>query len=236
MLRLSKRIVTTIAMTVIAVVPELSRAESFKDNLGFELVGGMGSVSPTDVNDVVGRLGLEPIDRMYGLGVGVFHEPKAMLRVYGGLGYMRGSTSDGTVTLTDVNGAVLGTADYRYRTSSVPITLGIAYKAVNGLAAFLIGVSGEVHFVNLTSEIDGSGSSGNTSESNSTTALGVSGTVGAEWAVSDVVGLGLRGGYRLAEGDLTFPGTNEDVKVDLSGGFGALYVTFTPWRKSAHTP
>ena len=212
-----------------------ARSDSGFTSIGFELSGSIGSMSPDEFNEVFDRLGFEPIDRVYGLSAGVFFDPVPALRVFGTVGFMRGSTNKQQISLSDANGMLIANTEWRYFVTSIPVAIGAGYRLAGDRVALVLSMAGEIHFVSVTSETEASGEFEGYEKSSRSTSPGVSGTIGVEWKLTNISWIGLRGGYRLARTDLSFPDAPSlgELSMDLNGVYGAVYVTIQPWFRGS---
>jgi hypothetical protein len=211
------------------------RSDTGFKSIGFELSGSIGGISPDEFNEVFIRLGFEPIDRVYGLSGGVFFDPVTALRVFGAVGYMRGSTDNQQISISDAEGKLIANTDWRYYASSIPVAIGAGFRLAGNRVALVLSLAGEYHFVSVTTETEASGEFEGYEKSSSTTSPGVSGAIGVEWEPTNILWLGLRGNYRYVSADLSFPDAPSfgELSLELSGIYGAVYVTIQPWLRGS---
>lgn len=204
-------------------------------SVGFELSGTAASISPDEFNAVFEDIGFEPIDRAYGLSVGVFADISQSLRLIGTVGYMRGSTDNEDIFVFDQEGKLIATTYCCYSTASIPVGIGCGYRFVRGGVALVLSMAGEMHIVSVKGETATSGEFEGYEERSSATGAGIRATVGAEWRVANASWIGVRGGYRLANADLPYPNAPSlgDMEMDLSGIIVAAYVTVQPWTSGS---
>jgi hypothetical protein len=212
-----------------------ARSDTGFSSIGFELGGSIGSISPDEFNEVFASFGFEPIDRLYGFSGGAFFDPVSALRIFGAVGFIRGSTNKQEISISDVNGMLIANTERRYYASSIPVAIGAGYRLAGDRVALVLSLAGELHFVSVTTETKASGEFEGHEESSKTTSPGVSGTIGVEWKLTSMFWLGLRGGYRYAKADLSVPDAPSfgEISMDLSGVYGAVYVTIQPWLRGS---
>jgi hypothetical protein len=119
---------------------------------------------------------------------------------------------------------------------SVPLTGTVDFVLTNRFAALTLGTTLEMHFLSVTRRIHEQPALNFEGDESSTNATipGLSVTVGVEWAVNQRAFLGLRGGYRFAEGDMQFPDVPDvDYRFDLSGGFATILIRVHPWQRAS---
>ena len=73
------------------------------------------------------------------------------LRIFGNVGYKRDSTNETQITVTDAVGNLLGTANWSYTLSSIPVAIGAGHRLGGGAAVLVLSLAGEVQFVTVTS-------------------------------------------------------------------------------------
>lgn len=206
-------------------------ADSQFRSIGFEFSGSVASTTPEDFNEVFEGIGFEPIDRAYGLSGGAFADLTPAVRLFGTVGFMRGATDKREISVTDPTGRLIANTTWSYSASSIPIAIGGGYRIVGDAVSVMFALAGEVHFVSVKGKTDASGEFEGYEESSRSTGMGITGTVGAEHRLWNMSSVGIRGGYRFAHADLSYPNAPSlgDLDMDLSGMFGAIYVTIQPW-------
>jgi hypothetical protein len=226
-----RKIVVLLTIVACGVGVRGSYAASFKSGLGFEVGGFMANVSPEEYNRVFAQFGLEGVDRTYGFTFAVSEDLNRSWRLAIRSGYSRGSTNTGEVTVTDASGRLIGTTGYEFVIESIPLLAGADLRIANDAAALVFSLDAGVNFARVTHKIHEVGTFPGAEDPSSTTLAMVIGAVGVEFPLTSEVVFGLRGGYGLSEGDLSFPGTQDlNPKLDVGGGFVGAYFIVQPWR------
>ena len=208
------------------------RANSFVTGLGFEAAGVAGSVSPDDWNQIFQQFGLGTIDRTYGFAVGISEQLSPSWRLAVRSGYLTGSTSTGTVTITNEMGQMVATTEYDYVVESIPLLFAGDYRIGPESVALVLSLAGGVNFADVTLRLHEDPAENYAGEEYSwgATFTDLNGAVGVEWRPLSHFLMGLKGGYRASSGDIPVDeGQSTDVELDLNGVYIALYVLVQPW-------
>ena len=227
------RAVAVIVPFLMGISTGVAEADSFAEGLRFELDMARGGVSPSEYNEILGRLGLEEIDRLWGVNFGVAQDLRWNLDAAFRVGYLVGSTNVGEIFVGSPFPRV--PSGFEFETTTVPLSIGAEYRIEGESAALIIGISGEINFVTLTMRIFENKAAGVTGfeRDTDTTLLSLNTTLGAEWTVMTKFAWGFRGGYRLSEtGDVAFPGDPRiQVPFDVSGAYASVFIAVRPWAK-----
>lgn len=228
------RFFLALVVVVVLVLPRDSHSGVRFADVGFEVSGVVGDISPTDFNQIVAMSDADAVTWVYGLGAAAVLPLGARFRASVGSGYFRGESGEGTV---DLFAAPLPTGvptPIDYVVESVPLTGTVDFVLTNGSPTLTLGAALEMHFLSVTRRIheqpalDFAGAE----QSASATIPGLSVTVGVEWAVNQRIFLGFGGGYRFAEGDVPFFQLPDvDFRFDISGGFATMLIRVHPWQR-----
>jgi opacity protein-like surface antigen len=228
------RILLVLLVAVLSLGGGRSHAASFASGLGFEVGGFMTSVSPEEYNEMFTRFGLDGIDRVYGVTVGVSEQLNRPWRLAIRTGYSRGSTNTGQVMVTDASGMLVGETGYEYTVESIPLLVGADFRIANDAAALVLRVDGGVGFTWVTHRIHEVGSIPGHESSSSETLARIGGAVGAEFRLADRLLLGLQGGYSVSKGKIPFPDSPDvNPDLDISGVVVGAYFIVQPWRANS---
>jgi hypothetical protein len=223
---------------VVLILPHDSHSGVRFADVGFEVSGMVGAVSPTDFNQLFAERDADAVNHVYGFGAAALLPLGAGFRASVGSGYFRGESGEGTVYLyagpAPLPSGVPTPVDFTVE--SVPLTGTVDFVLKNRFAAVTLGTTLEMYFLTVTRRIHEQPALEFNGDERSTNATipGLSVTVGVEWAVNPRTYLGFRGGYRFAEGDMSFPdGPDGDRPFDLSGGFVTVLFRVHPWLRAS---
>jgi hypothetical protein len=134
------------------------------------------------------------------------------------------------IQVTDEIGTTIASTTFNFSTTVVPVVAGATYLLGGSPVALVLSATAELQYIAAALTIEPSGAYEGQEFSSSTMSIGASVGAGVEWQFSRHLGAGLKAGYRYASGEVAIPGSEgSDRELDLSGGYGAVYVIVLPW-------
>jgi hypothetical protein len=229
------RILLVLIVVVVLTFPNESHSGVRLADVGFEVGGAVGVVSPTEFNEYFDISDADAMTWVYGFGAATVLPLGEIFRVSIGSGYTRSQSRKG-LFLDPSATMVPIPADYVVE--SVPLTGRVDYLATESIPIVTVGVALEMHFLTVTQRIHAQPALGFVEQSASATIPGLSGTIGIEWPLNQKIFLGLRGGYRFTEGDVPFFDRyripeDEKYRFDLAGPFATMLIRVHPWQRAS---
>jgi hypothetical protein len=218
----------------VLVSPGESRAGIRLADIGFEVSGGVGDISPTDFNRLLAVYDAHAVTSVYGVGAAVVLPIGERFRASVGSGYFRSKGGEGTMVIARAPDPTGVPTPVDFVVESVPLTGAVDFALTNGSPTVTVGAVFEMHFLTVTRDIHEQpvlGFQGD-EDSEKATIPGLSVTVGVEWAVTRSIFMGGGVGYRFAKGDMPlFQIPGADYPFDLGGAFATLLIRVHPWRR-----
>ena len=224
------RNVLLLIVVVILAFPDESHSGVRFADVGFEIGGSVGVLSPTQFNQVTGISDADATTWVYGFGAAAVLSLGELFRASIGAGYSRSQSHEGLYIAPN---ATMAPAPAHYKLESVPIAGGVEFLLTESITpAVILGAAFEMHFLTVTRSVNTQpGYNG----SASTTIPGLSMNVGIEWPVNERTFLGFRGGYRFVEGEALYidrfaPG-EDSASLNLGGAFATILIRVHPWQR-----
>ena len=223
-----------LALVVVLVLlsPNDSRSAVRLADVGFEVSGLAGDISPTDLNDIIAVMGIaDPMTVVYGLGAAALLPVTQRLRVSVGSGYYRAKSGEGSIQIFASPSPTGYPTTTEFQVESVPLRGMVDVTLTDRSPVLTLGAALEMHFMSLTRTIDEVPALGfpGDEQHSSANIPGLSVTAGVEWAVGQRVFMGFGGGYRFAKGDVPLFQFPTDIRLDLSGPFAMMLIRVHPW-------
>lgn len=224
-----------LVVVAVLVFPQDSHSTVRFADIGFEVSGLVGDISPADFNQIVALSDADPMAVVYGVGAAALLPLGERFRVSVGSGYYRAKSGQGTFELFDGQSPVGFPTPTDYLVESVPLTGTVDAVLTDGSPALTLGAALEMHFLSVTRTIDEQPALDfpGSEQDAKATIPGLSLTAGVEWAVGQKVSLGFAGGYRFSKGDVPFfQFPDLAFRFDLSGPFATVLVRVHPWQRA----
>jgi len=228
------RLLLALIVVVVVMLPYGSHAGVRFADLGFEVSGMVGDISPTDFNQLLAVNDAGALTWVYGFGAAAVLPIGERFRASVGSGYTRSKSGEGAIVLFAAPSPTGVPTPIDYAVKSVPLTGRVDVVFTNRPSVLTLGAVLEMNFVRVTRRIHEQPAlnfSGD-EDSESATIPGLSVIAGAEWPVNQWAFLGVGVGYRFAEGDVPlFQFPDVDYRFDLGGAFATLLIRVHPWPR-----